>query len=133
MKIIDGTDAVLGRISAIAAKEALKGQEVNIINCQDVIITGRKRLVHEEFQEKRSRVGDSQKGPIHPRKSDRIVKRAVRGMLPNHRLGRGREAYKRVKCFRGIPEELKNQETEKIEEKNKKPGRRYTKLKELEK
>ena len=31
------------------------------------------------------------------------MKRAVRGMLPNHRWGRGREALKRIMCYFGMP------------------------------
>lgn len=130
MKVIDGKDAPLGRISAKAAKESLKGEEISIVNCEEIIITGRKKKVHEDFQIKRSRVGDSQKGPLHHRRSERIVKRTVRGMLPEHRKGRGKEAYRKVKCYKGFPEELQNQEKIEI---NKKPGRGFVKLKELEK
>ncbi len=43
MKIIDGKDAVLGRLASYAAKEALKGEEVIIVNCKEVIITGNKK------------------------------------------------------------------------------------------
>ena len=39
-----------------------------------------------------------------------IVKRTIRGMLPNHRKGRGKIAYKLVKCYNNIPEEFKNSE-----------------------
>lgn len=29
-------------------------------------------------------------------------------MVPNYREGRGREAFKRIKCYMGIPEEYKS-------------------------
>ena len=29
-------------------------------------------------------------------------------MLPDHRKGRGREAFKRIKCFVGIPKEYQS-------------------------
>ena len=92
MKIIDGKDAVLGRLSSYAAKEALRGEDIVILNCDQVIITGNKKNVREEFEEKRRKVGSGQKGPKHSRSTDKIVKRAIRGMLPDHRRGRGKVA-----------------------------------------
>ena len=107
MKIIDGKNAVLGRLASYAAKEALKGEEIKIVNCKDVIITGKRKSIEDEFKEKRKRVGSGQKGPKISRTSEKIVKRAIRGMLPDHRQGRGREAFKRIMCFTGVPEEFK--------------------------
>ena len=42
-KIIDGKNAVLGRLASFAAKEALRGEEIVILNCEQIIITGNKR------------------------------------------------------------------------------------------
>ncbi len=108
MKIIDGTNAVLGRLASYVAKETLKGEEVVILNCDKVIITGNQKTTEREFLEKRSRFGHSQKGPKHIKTSERIVKRAIRGMLPNHRFGRGREAWKRVMCHNKVPKEFED-------------------------
>lgn len=106
MKIIDGKNAVLGRLASYAAKEALKGEEIVILNCENVIITGNKSNIFEEFKAQRSRMGHGQRGPKHIKTSDRIVKRVIRGMLPNYREGRGREAYFRIKCYIGVPKEF---------------------------
>jgi large subunit ribosomal protein L13 len=106
MKIIDGKNAVLGRLASYVAKEALKGEEIVILNCNQVIITGNKKNIREEFEEKRRKVGSGQKGPKHSRSTDKIVKRSIRGMLPNHRLGRGKIAYRRIKCYVGVPKEF---------------------------
>ena len=119
MKIIDGSGMVLGRLASYAAKESLKGEEIAIVNCSDVIITGNKKRIEEEFLEKRSRVGSSQKGPKHSRKTEKIVKRTIRGMLPNYREGRGREAWKRIKCYDKIPNELGQKEFTKLKKENK--------------
>jgi len=35
-----------------------------------------------------------------------MVKRSVRGMLPDHRSGRGKDAMERLKCHDGIPKEF---------------------------
>src|SRR6056297_2820044 len=106
MIVVDGKGAVLGRLASFVAKETLKGKEISIINCNQVIITGNKRMIEKEFTEKRSRIGSSQKGPKHHANSEKIVKRTIRGMLPNHREGRGKEALKKIKCYVGIPKEL---------------------------
>jgi len=108
MKIIDGKNAIMGRLASYVAKEALKGEEIIILNCDYVIITGSKKNVKEIFDRKRMRVGSGQKGPKHSRRADLIVKRAIRGMLPTHRKGRGKEALKKIKCCLGVPKEFEN-------------------------
>jgi large subunit ribosomal protein L13 len=108
MKVIDGKNAVMGRLASYTAKEALKGEEIAIINCEQVIITGNREFIQRDFREKREKIGSGQKGPKVSRTSEKIVKRAIRGMLPDHRLGRGKEAFKRIKCYAGIPPEFKD-------------------------
>lgn len=107
MKIVDGKNAVLGRLASYVAKEALKGEEMVVLNCENVVITGSKKDIKNKFDERRTKVGSGQKGPKHSRLSHLIVKRAIRGMLPNHRKGRGKIALKRIKCYSGEPEEFK--------------------------
>ena len=108
MKIIDGKNAILGRLASYVAKEALRGEEIIILNCEQIIITGNKKEIKEDFLEKRKKIGSGQKGPKYSRLSEKIVKRAIRGMLPNFRNGRGKEAYKRIKCYVGIPKEFED-------------------------
>ncbi len=108
MKIIDGKNAILGRLASYAAKEVLRGEEIVILNCEEIIITGNKKNIRETFEKKRGRVGSGQKGPKHSRRTDLIVKRTIRGMLPRHRQGRGKEALKKVRCYMGVPEEFQN-------------------------
>ena len=61
MKIIDGTGAILGRLASYVAKEALKGEKIIILNCEEILISGNKKSIKKDFHEKRSRVGHSQK------------------------------------------------------------------------
>jgi large subunit ribosomal protein L13 len=119
MKVIEGKGAVLGRLASFVAKEALKGEEISVINCGQVIITGNKKTTEKEFLQKRSRFGHSQKGPKHPATSEKIVKRAIRGMLPNFREGRGRMAFKRIRCYVSIPKELEKLTPIKLPKQNK--------------
>lgn len=106
--VINGENAVLGRLASYVAKEALKGEEITIVNCENIIITGSKQSIREDYEGKRKRVGSTQKGPKYSRNSERIVKIAIRGMLPEYRWGRGRDALRRIKCFNGVPKEFES-------------------------
>jgi len=128
MKIIDGAGAVLGRLGAVVAKEALQGEEIAVVNCEKIIITGNQKTNKDEFERKRRMRGSIFRGPKHHADSERIVKRAIRGMLPNYREGRGRVAFKKIKCYVGIPKEFEKEKLEKI-----KTGKKikYTEVKEF--
>lgn len=108
MKIINGKDAVLGRLASYAAKEALKGEDIAILNSEQVIVTGNKENIREKFEANKLRIGSGQKGPKVSRNPEKIVKRAIRGMLPDHRKGRGKIAFNRIKCYIGIPKEFQD-------------------------
>ena len=109
MKVVDGKNAVMGRLASYVAKEVLRGEEIVVVNCNEVIITGNRKNIEEEFEATRKRVGSTQKGPKISRIPERIVKRAIRGMLPNVRHnGRGRQAFKDIRCYAGVPKEFEN-------------------------
>lgn len=129
MKVIDGKDTILGRLAAYTAKEALKGEEIAIVNCDKVLITGNKNFIMQGFRAKRLRVGTTQKGPKYSLSIDKIVKRTIRGMLPNaRRSGRGRDALHRIKCYIGVPAEF---EKSKIETMKKRVARNSHELGEI--
>jgi large subunit ribosomal protein L13 len=118
MIIIDGKNAILGRLAAYSAKESLKGEELAIVNCEQIIITGNKKNIFENYEAKRKRVGSTQKGPKVSRTNEKIVKVTIRGMLPNaRRSGRGRDAYKRIKCYTGVPKEFEGKKMISMEQK----------------
>ncbi len=131
MIIIDGKDAILGRMAAYVAREALKGEEIAIVNCEQIVITGNKQFIKAGLEEKRGRVGSTEKGPKVSRTSEKIVKRAIRGMLPNYRTGRGRDAFKRIKCYVGVPKEFES--GKKISAGGVKTQGKLTKVKEIAK
>jgi len=108
MIVIDGKNVILGRMAAYVAREALKGEEIAIVNCEQIVITGNKQFIKAGLEAKRGRVGSTEKGPKVSRTSEKIVKRTIRGMLPNYRTGRGRDALKRIKCYVGVPKEFEN-------------------------
>tara|TARA_Y100000034_G_scaffold20729_2_gene23767 strand:+ start:2722 stop:3117 length:396 start_codon:yes stop_codon:yes gene_type:complete len=130
MKIIDGKDAILGRLASYVAKEALKGEDIVILNCEQVIITGNKKNIEENFKEKRGRVGSGQKGPKHSRTSEKIVKRTIRGMLPDHRKGRGKMTYKKIRCYVSVPKEFQDAKKIDLKKENK---NKFVQIKEISK
>lgn len=108
MKIIDAKDLIIGRMATVAAKSALLGEEVIILNCEKAVITGSKENVVAKFKRKRS-MGTHAVGPFFPRSPDRMVKRIIRGMLP-YKQPKGDVAFKRIKCYNGVPEAFNGKE-----------------------
>lgn len=113
--VIDGESAVLGRLASYAAKQALQGIYIIIVNTEKVIITGNKQFLLREYGKRKEWIGSNQKGPRHTFSPEKIMKRTIRGMLPEHRWGRGREALKRIRCYDGVPVEYAQSEKVKIE------------------
>lgn len=117
--VIDASGAILGRLSTNIAKRLLDGEEIAVVNSEKAIISGKKTEVKKIYKQKRD-VGTYRKGPFFPRMPDKIVKRTVRGMLP-YQKPRGKEALKRLKCYIGVNEDLKDEEFENIKDSEKKP------------
>ena len=104
--IIDGQDLIVGRTATIIAKKALMGENVGLVNCEKMVITGGKKEVIGKFQRKKS-MGVPSKGPFQPRRPDMLVKKIIKGMLP-HKKPRGRDALKKILCYIGVPDEFKD-------------------------
>jgi large subunit ribosomal protein L13 len=117
--IIDASGATLGRLSTNAAKRLIKGEEIAVINSEKAIISGKKPTIKESYKQKRE-LGTYRKGPFYPRMPDQIVKRTIRGMIP-YQTPHGRNAFKRLKCYIGIPKEFEGKKFEKIAEAKKQP------------
>ena len=128
MIIIDGKDTILGRLASFAAKKAMMGEEVMIINSAEVVVSGRKSNTLDSFKRDR-KLGTHSTGPFHLRLPEDIVKRTIRGMLP-YKQPKGREAFQRMKCYRTVPESLKGKEAISLEQAKytKLPNLRYIKL-----
>lgn len=117
--IIDASGATLGRLSTATAKRLLNGEEIAVVNSEKAIISGKKVAIKQRYKEKRE-VGTYRKGPFFPRMPDMIVKRTIRGMIP-YQTPHGRTAFKRLKCYIGIPKEFEGKKFESIKEAEKQP------------
>ena len=114
MKIYDVSGQILGRISTKIAKDLLKGETVKVVNCEKAVISGDPKATEKHYFEKRKR-GDPHHGPFFPRTPKGIVRRTIRGMLPFH-SPRGRDAFRRLRVYVGIPDDLQNKEFIRIKE-----------------
>jgi len=126
--VIDATDLVLGRMATriatllrgkhrpIYTPHADLGDHVIVVNAEKVKLTGRKREQKTYYRHTgytgnvKSITADKVLSGPH---ADRVVRNAVRGMLPKNNLGR--KLYKKLKVYAGPnhpheaqkPEELK--------------------------
>ena len=131
MIVYDASDLVVGRLSSHVAKQLLLGKEIKIINCEKAVLTGSKTTLMSKFGNFKN-IGKPFHGPFTPRMPDRILRRSIKRMLP-HKLARGRDAYKRVMCYIGTPEELKDQNIQTLDDANltRLKSSNYTKLGDL--
>ena len=105
MKVINAKNKILGRLCTEISSALLREQDkIIVVNANDAIITGQKDNIMERFQERTHRrgKGNPSKNAKYPRYPDKMVKFAVRGMLP--RNARGTAALKKLKVFIDAPE-----------------------------
>ena len=131
--IIDATNLIAGRLATYAAKQALLGNQVKIVNSEKAIISGKKENTFDDYLTRRE-MGTHAKGPFIHRGPERILRRVVRGMLP-YKKPRGKEAFSRVLCYVGIPDEFKDKKTVSIKKANmsKLPKLKYVDLRTVSK
>ncbi len=111
--IIDAKDLILGRLASTVAKHAMEGEEVSIINCEKIVITGKKAVTTAKAKMRRVDIGHHIKGPFYSREPESFVKKSIQGMIP-HKSARGSVALKRIRCYIGVPAQFKDQLAESI-------------------
>ena len=126
--IIDGRNAVLGRLGSAVAQRIMDGEEIVVVNAESIIVTGERDMIFADYKARVDR-GDTtkRKGPFYPRRADLLFKRSVRGMIPWTTTS-GREAYRRLHVYVGTPKQFADAETVKIEDAMKKINGKYTTL-----
>jgi large subunit ribosomal protein L13 len=109
MMIVNGENSVLGRMLTQIAKKALLGEKVDIINCEKIIVSGKKDVVFAKYK-RLSDMGVPNKGPFISSAPEMFLKRIARGMLP-YKQEKGRTALQRIKFYRGVPPQFEGKET----------------------
>jgi len=103
--VMDATNLITGRLASWAAKQALLGNNVVIVNSENAILTGDKHKIFARYQYFRRETGTPFKGPFISRSPDRLLRRIIKKMLPFKR-SRGVTAFHRVMCYLGVPKEF---------------------------
>ena len=124
--VIDATNQLVGRMATHVTRAALRGQEVRILNAEKAVVSGKRSDILAKWK-RFAEMGVPRKGPFIHRQPDRLVRRMIRGMLP-HKQPRGREAFARILCHIGTPEEFKDAKPVQFEDASaeKLPSPRYT-------
>ena len=113
MTVIDANGLILGRLASIVAQRLLLGEEINIINAERAVVSGSPETTVSKYQTMREK-GSKEKGPYFPKRSDMILRRTIRGMLP-HKKAFGKAAFGRLRVYMGTPAELKDVEAETLD------------------
>lgn len=98
-KIIDATDMIMGRMCSQAAKMALLGEHIVIINAKNAIISGRRNQILEKYVHLRHirNLSNPRRGPFHGSRPDTFIRQKIRFMLPKN--ARGAEALSRIHIY----------------------------------
>ena len=131
--VVDGTHLIAGRVSSNVAKLLRKGNRVSIINCDKIMMSGRKAKVISEYEDflKIHSIIHPQHGPFHPRRPDTIMKRMIRGMLPTEKPSRKTDLA-RLRTYISVPKEVRGLERIQFEKtKITKDSSKYTTMAEL--
>jgi len=116
--IIDGEGLVLGRLASKVSKKLLEGESITVLNAEKILISGTKEWAYIKYKKRIDRASISNPrtmGPKYPRRPDDIFRRTVRGMIP-YKQSKGREAFKTLKVYVGVPNEFEGQETVQLPE-----------------
>ena len=95
--VVDATDQTLGRL----APHLDTGDHVVVLNAGKIRVTGDKLRQKSYFRHSNYPGGlrEEKLGTLLERKPELVIERAVKGMLPQNRLGRA--MFKKLKVYRG--------------------------------
>lgn len=120
MRVINAENMVLGRLASLVAKELInnvktyKNEEFAVVNVDKAIIVGKKKDILGKYKKLAEDIGSDRKGPYIIRRPDRLFRRTVRGMVPIKQAS-GRDAFKKMKAYMGVPREFQGVEQETFE------------------
>ena len=103
---VNAEGQIVGRMGSKVAKMLLNGEEVIILNAEKAVFSGKRKSKIAE-QHLFLEVGAPARGPFHYRRPDRFLRKSFRGMLPM-KQAKGKNAYKHLKAYLGVPAEFKD-------------------------
>jgi len=127
LKVINAEGKILGRLASRIAQEVRDGETVRVVNSGEAVISGKREKIYADYRQKYER-GRRDTGPYFPKRSDKILKRTVRNMLP-HEKSEGREQLSMVRTYLGVPDRFEGEVEEvDVKEGNDLKNRNYVKL-----
>jgi len=113
---VDASKLVAGRLSSIVAKKMINGETVVIVNAENVVLVGRREEIVAKWKQRvDARVlSNPHFGPKYERIPSRMLKRMIKGMLPNKKTTAAR-IMKQLKIYNQIPKELTQTKFEEVE------------------
>ena len=82
------------------------------MNAEKAVLSGKPKWKVAFYLQKIHR-GDPIHGPFFPKQPNLILRRTIRGMIPWDKT-RGREAFKNLRVYIGVPEEFQGKQFEKV-------------------
>ncbi len=116
MAVIDGRNLIFGRAASHIAKKLLNGEDIQLINAEEMVMIGNPAALVARFKLRRQaqHKGTPEKSPSWPKVPNLLVRRMIRGMLP-WKKPRGKAAYKKLHVFLGNPKNLQGSPIQGIE------------------
>ena len=115
--VVDATNCIAGRLCSKVSKLLLSGKRVNIVNAEKAMLSGDRYMTIRQYKEhlEINSVTNPIHGPFHPRRPDTLLTKMVRGMIPLRKPG-GLKAFKHLRVYIGIPEELSSKEKQSFDD-----------------
>ena len=109
MTTINAENLILGKLATNVAKRLISGETITIANAEKAVMLGTKEAKAYKFKKRLGIAykGMPERGPKYSNRPETIMRYAIRGMLPTERAS-GRDAFRRLKVYSGLPLELKD-------------------------
>lgn len=130
MTVIDAENKIAGRLATHISRRLKDGEEVKIVNAEKAVLSGDKEEIFADYKNKYER-GAKYTGPHYPKRPDKILKRIIRGMLPDN--GGGSDLLSNVKTYLGAPDRFDEAEDPGTKEGDDLRNKNYVKLGEVSK
>jgi large subunit ribosomal protein L13 len=107
--VVDATNHIAGRLASNVAKLLLQGQRVTVVNCEKIMMSGKRETQIREYREflEINSVINYKHGPVHYRRPDTLMAKMIRQMLPFDRKPSGKIAYAKLRTYIGAPNDTK--------------------------
>lgn len=114
--IVDAKGLVAGRLASNIAKNLVNGEMVTVVNAEELIIVGTESSILPKYKQRVDAGVKSNPhyGPKYDRIPSKMLRRMVRGMLPNKSRTR-EKLLKQIRVYNGSPANISIEKAEKMD------------------